>query len=73
MIEEHPDRFNLEVVIFASVDKLVRVIERFDPEHVILTDLSQEKALMERLPKQFRGSLAFGENSFIEAANAPAM
>ena len=25
---------------------------------------------MERLPKQFRGSLAFGENSLIEAANA---
>ena len=71
VIEEHPDHFNLEVVsAHSSVDKLIRVIERFEPEHVILTDLSQENALMERLPKQFRGSLAFGENSLIEAANA---
>ena len=71
VIEEHPDHFNLEVVsAHSSVDKLIRVIERFEPEHVILTDRSQENALMERLPKQFRGSLAFGENSLIEAANA---
>ena len=37
VIEEHPDRFNLEVVsAHSSVDKLIRVIERFEPEHVIL-------------------------------------
>ena len=71
VIEEHPDRFNLEVVSAnTSVDKLIRVIERFKPRHVILTDPSQEGALMERLPKKFGGSLAFGETSLIEAANA---
>ena len=71
VIEEHPDRFCLEVVsAHSSIDKLIRVIERFKPEHVIVTDPSQEGALMERLPKQFGGSLAFGENSLIEAANA---
>ena len=71
VIAEHPDRFRLEVVsAHTSIDKLIRVIERFKPGHVILTDPSQECALMERLPKQFKGSLAFDESSLIEAANA---
>ncbi len=72
VIEEHPDRFHLEVVsAHSSINKLIKVIERFKPRHVILTDPSQEDVLMERLPKWFNGSLAFGENFLVEAAKAP--
>ncbi|HBX26701.1 MAG TPA: 1-deoxy-D-xylulose-5-phosphate reductoisomerase, partial [Gammaproteobacteria bacterium] len=72
VIEEHPDRFHLEVVsAHSSINKLIKVIERFKPRHVILTDPSQEDVLMERLPKWFKGSLAFGENFLVEAAKAP--
>ena len=47
VIEEHPDRFRLEVVsAHSSIDKLIKVIERFKPRHVILTDASQEEALL---------------------------
>lgn len=71
VIEAHPERFHLEVVsAHSSVDKLVRVIERFQPKHVILTDQTQANALMEKLPKSFNGSLAFGEHSLSEAACA---
>jgi 1-deoxy-D-xylulose-5-phosphate reductoisomerase len=71
VIEAHPERFHLEVVsAHSSVDKLVRIIERFQPKHVILTDQTQANALMERLPKSFNGSLAFGEHSLAEAACA---
>jgi 1-deoxy-D-xylulose-5-phosphate reductoisomerase len=71
VIEAHPERFHLEVVsAHSSVDKLVRIIERFQPKHVILTDQAQANALMGRLPKNFNGSLAFGEHSLAEAACA---
>ena len=71
VIEAHPDRFHLEVIsAHSSVDKLVRIIERFDPKHVILTNQSEANALMEKLPKGFNGSLAFGEHSLTEAARA---
>jgi len=71
VIEAHPERFHLEVVsAHSSVDKLVRVIDRFQPKHVILTDQSKANALMEKLPKSFNGSLAFGEHSLTEAACA---
>jgi 1-deoxy-D-xylulose-5-phosphate reductoisomerase len=71
VIEAHPERFHLEVVsAHSSVDKLIRVIDRFQPKHVILTDQSKANALMEKLPKSFNGSLAFGEHSLTEAACA---
>tara|TARA_B100001093_G_scaffold81077_1_gene72472 strand:+ start:2223 stop:3401 length:1179 start_codon:yes stop_codon:yes gene_type:complete len=71
VIKTHPDRFHLEVVsAHSSIDKLIRIIECFEPAHVILTDPLQESALMERLPRKFKGSLAFGESSLVEAANA---
>ena len=48
----------------------MRIIERFQPKHVILTDQSEAHVLMEKLPKDFEGSLAFGEHSLAEAASA---
>ena len=71
VIEAHPERFHLEVVsAHRSIETLVRIIERFQPKHVILTDQSEANALMEQLPKDFNGSLAFGEHSLAEAASA---
>ena len=71
VIEEHPERFHLEVVsAHTSIDKLVRIIERFSPRQVILTDASEANSLLEKIPKNFKGSLAFGEHSLTEAASA---
>ena len=71
VIAEHPERFHLEVVSAnTSIDKLVHVIERFSPRHVILTDASEANSLLEKIPKNFNGSLAFGEDSLTEAASA---
>ena len=42
VIEAYPERFHLEVVsAHSSVDKLVGIIERFRPKHVILSDQSE--------------------------------
>ena len=71
VIEAHPERFHLEVVsAHRSIDTLMRIIERFQPKHVILTDQSEANVLVEQLPKDFNGSLAFGEHSLAEAASA---
>jgi 1-deoxy-D-xylulose-5-phosphate reductoisomerase len=71
VIEAHPDRFHLEVVsAHHSVDKLLDVIHRFAPKHVILTDSSQADLLLSRLPHDFKGSVAFGDIALIEAAVA---
>ena len=71
VIEAHPERFHLEVVsAHRSIDTLMRIIERFQPKHVILTDQSEANVLVEQLPKDFKGSLAFGEHSLAEAASA---
>ena len=70
VIEAHPDQFHLEVVsAHNSVDKLISVIERFRPKHVILTDESRSNELIDQLPISFNGSLAFGEHSLVEAAS----
>lgn len=67
----YPERFHLEVVsAHSSVDKLVEIIERFSPKHVILTDVTQQEALLSRLPSGFKGTLAFGDGSLAEAAVA---
>ena len=71
VIAAHPERFHLEVVsAHRSIDKLIGIIERFAPKHVILTDQSKADEFMEKLPKHFNGSLAFGEHSLTEAASA---
>ena len=71
VIAAHPERFHLEVVsAHRSIDKLIGIIERFAPRHVILTDQSKADEFMEKLPKHFNGSLAFGEHSLTEAASA---
>ena len=71
VIAEHPERFHLEVVsAHRSVDKLIGIIERFQPKHVILTDQSKADEFIEKLPKHFNGSFAFGEYSLTEAASA---
>ena len=69
VIEAHPDRFHLEVVsAHASVDKLLTIIQRFHPKHVVLTDTSQADQLMTQMPADFKGSVAFGEDALSEAA-----
>ncbi|MDB2620024.1 1-deoxy-D-xylulose-5-phosphate reductoisomerase [Litoricolaceae bacterium] len=71
VIAAHPERFHLEVVsAHRSIDKLIGIIERFAPRHAILTDQSKADEFMEKLPKHFNGSLAFGEHSLTEAASA---
>ena len=71
VINEHPERFHLEVVSAnTSVDKLVNIIERYAPKHVVLTDASKANALLKKIPSHFNGSLAFGEHSLTEAACA---
>lgn len=71
VIEAYPDRFHLEVVsAHHSVDKLLEIIRRFAPKHVILTDASQADALLARLPHDFKGSVAFGDIALTEAAVA---
>ncbi len=71
VIDEHPERFHLEVVsAHTSVDKLVFIIEQFSPRLVILTDESKADSLTEKIPKNFSGLLAFGEDSLVEAASA---
>ena len=72
VIEAYPERFHLEVVsAHSSVEKLVRIIERFRPKHVILSDQSEATAMIEKMPSSFNGSLAFGESALTEAASAP--
>lgn len=71
VLAAHPDRFHLEVVsAHHSIDKLLDVIARFSPKHVILTDASASDALLARLPHDFKGSVAFGEDALAEAAVA---
>ncbi|MGB1966905.1 MAG: 1-deoxy-D-xylulose-5-phosphate reductoisomerase [Litorivicinaceae bacterium] len=71
VIEAYPERFHLEVVsAHSSVDKLVGIIERFRPKHVILSDQSEATAMIEKMPGSFNGSLAFGESALTEAASA---
>lgn len=71
VIEAYPERFHLEVVsAHRSVDKLVGIIERFRPKHVILSDQSEATAMIEKMPCSFNGSLAFGESALTEAASA---
>ncbi len=71
VIEAYPDRFHLEVVsAHHSVDKLLNIIRRFAPKHVILTDTSQADLLLSRLPHDFKGSVAFGDIALTEAAVA---
>lgn len=71
VIEAYPDRFHLEVVsAHHSVDKLLDIIRRFAPKHVILTDTSQADLLLSRLPHDFKGSVAFGDIALTEAAVA---
>ncbi|MDB4021101.1 1-deoxy-D-xylulose-5-phosphate reductoisomerase [Litorivicinus sp.] len=71
VIKAHPHRFHLAVVsAHSSVDRLVSIIEDFDPKHVILTDAAYAEQLLGQLPPDFKGSVAFGEASLIEAAGS---
>lgn len=71
VLAAYPERFHLEVVsAHSSVDKLLEIIKRFQPRHVILTDPAEQEALLSQLPSDFKGSLAFGEAALAEASVA---
>ena len=69
VIRAHPERFHLDVVsAHASIQKLVEIVDEFQPKHVVLTDPAGADQLLAQLPHHFKGSVSFGESALAEAA-----